>query len=662
MATPKVAVELSAVDRYSAAFGQFTGGLDRIESKVGMLDTAFSRLPFFGTALVGGLGGGAISAAIKGTIDDFDSLAKAAQKVGTSVESLSALRYAGELSGISFDSISTGLKKLSVNAADAAKGTGDAKDAFRALGVSVTDAAGALKSPEALLGEIADKFAGFEDGATKTALAVKLFGRAGADLIPMLNGGARGLAEMRGEAEAFGIIIGGDAAKAAERFNDNLTRMGQAINALKISLASGVVDKLVKLTDAWVAAKQAGFSGFEAITGIGVRGLNESISDAYANATTRIEELQTARGAVVAEQTKLLERGDKGLAAALDGKLSDLDKRIAFYRGLIKRSGGLEGDGMLSPVAPGAAPKFDAEKSAKAGKQGLSDLERFLAKVQTERMAEYEKFSREVTSDDLDQQAVTRAKEAIKAAEERSKRLQNLYGQTAQGKHEALVGNLQFIDSLKAAGDITELQAKAITDYLFAVKEAGQDAFGGIAQSIKDMGNKAADTFADMLVDGKASFSGMVSSWLKDLARLEARKALDPLTSAAGSFVDKALGSLFGGSTLGSLPAPSLAGNGYGGFATGGSFTVGGAGGTDSKLVAFRATPGEKVTIQTPAQQGNTGGGSSMVFNIDARGADMGVAARIEDGVRRAVSMSVQAVAAQADRGGSYARALGRRR
>lgn len=39
------------------------------------------------------------------------------------------------------------------------------------------------------------------------------------------------------------------------------------------------------------------------------------------------------------------------------------------------------------------------------------------------------------------------------------------------------------------------------------------------------------------------------------------------------------------------------------GFAHGGSFDVGGAGGTDSQVVAFRATPGEHVTIQTPQQQ-----------------------------------------------------------
>ena len=37
-------------------------------------------------------------------------------------------------------------------------------------------------------------------------------------------------------------------------------------------------------------------------------------------------------------------------------------------------------------------------------------------------------------------------------------------------------------------------------------------------------------------------------------------------------------------------------------YRTGGSYTVGGSGGTDSQMVAFRATPGEKVSINTPSQ------------------------------------------------------------
>lgn len=52
------------------------------------------------------------------------------------------------------------------------------------------------------------------------------------------------------------------------------------------------------------------------------------------------------------------------------------------------------------------------------------------------------------------------------------------------------------------------------------------------------------------------------------------------------------------------------------GFATGGSFDVPGHGGTDSKFVGFKATPGENVTVTTPAQQkAAKDGGNSPTIN-----------------------------------------------
>ncbi len=68
------------------------------------------------------------------------------------------------------------------------------------------------------------------------------------------------------------------------------------------------------------------------------------------------------------------------------------------------------------------------------------------------------------------------------------------------------------------------------------------------------------------------------------------------------------------------------------GFRDGGAFSIGGSGGVDSQLVQFMATPGERVTI-TPEGGGNTG----SQFNIDARGADLGIERRIERAMGRAI-------------------------
>jgi hypothetical protein len=69
-----------------------------------------------------------------------------------------------------------------------------------------------------------------------------------------------------------------------------------------------------------------------------------------------------------------------------------------------------------------------------------------------------------------------------------------------------------------------------------------------------------------------------------------------------------------GGSAIGSIFS-SLFGSLFG-FAHGGEFDVGGNGGTDSQLVAFRATPGERVTIQPQGNVSNDNRRTSHVTNV----------------------------------------------
>ena len=120
--------------------------------------------------------------------------------------------------------------------------------------------------------------------------------------------------------------------------------------------------------------------------------------------------------------------------------------------------------------------------------------------------------------------------------------------------------------------------------------------------------------------------------------------------------------SLAGGSatTSGGLGLSTTGGLGLRGYANGGDFTVGGGGGTDSQTVSFRATPGEKVSVRTPAQAAQATSGGT--YYIDARGADSEAVTRLE-GVIRTLNGSIErrAVAAVADtrmRGGALSGAM----
>ena len=188
----------------------------------------------------------------KKSIDAMDNLAKMSAKVGVSTESLSQLEFAAQLSGTSLEGLNTGLLRLSRTASDAANGLTTAQRAFDAIGVSAQKSDGSLKATDEILLEVADKFAVLEDGAAKAALAQELFGRSGAQLIPLLNKGRDGIAELTAEADRLGLTIDSSAAAAAERFNDNITRLQSATKGLVNQTTAQLLPTLEAISDRFI--------------------------------------------------------------------------------------------------------------------------------------------------------------------------------------------------------------------------------------------------------------------------------------------------------------------------------------------------------------------------------------------------------------------------
>ena len=166
-------------------------GLKDAQSSIGRFSSSLKGVGLIAAGALAGVAGGA-AVAIRSALKDADQLGKLAQSIGIPVEELSKLKFAAELSDISLESLGKSVVKLSRGMSEIAGGntTGAAAQAFKALGISVKDASGQVKSSDTILGEVADRFATYRDGANKTALAVALFGRAGAEMIPLLNQGS----------------------------------------------------------------------------------------------------------------------------------------------------------------------------------------------------------------------------------------------------------------------------------------------------------------------------------------------------------------------------------------------------------------------------------------------------------------------------------------
>lgn len=222
-------------------------GIDSAQFSAGLKSSQASLAKFGKTVAVGfaavataaAAAGAAMGLAVKGAIDSADALSKAAQKVGTTTEALSRLKYAADYSDVSLEQLTGGLGRLSKSMLEVASGSkGPAATALKALGISVTDASGKLRDSDQVFADIAERFGRMEDGATKTALAIQLFGKAGAELIPLLNSGKDGLAAMAAESDRLGLTISTSTGKAAEKFNDTLTKIG--------SILGGVVNKVME--------------------------------------------------------------------------------------------------------------------------------------------------------------------------------------------------------------------------------------------------------------------------------------------------------------------------------------------------------------------------------------------------------------------------------
>jgi ribosomal protein L12E/L44/L45/RPP1/RPP2 len=196
-------------------------------------------------------------AAGKAALDTADNLSKLSQKTGISVESLSLLKPIAEQSGVSLEGLAKGMQKLATAMVEAAGGSKEQVETFSRLGVSVKDAAGQLRPTEDVLLDLADAFAAMPDGAEKSALAVKLFGKSGVELIPVPQPGTRRHRELKQKFKELGLEISGDTARGRREIQRH-TRHGQAgaLGHCHAQLPKPHCPPCRRLADALVNARQ----------------------------------------------------------------------------------------------------------------------------------------------------------------------------------------------------------------------------------------------------------------------------------------------------------------------------------------------------------------------------------------------------------------------
>jgi len=232
-----VQFDIRAVDKTAQAFRS-------VKQRVGGLTKSIFSLR---NALAGAAGAMAFQSLATGS----DNLLKFSQRVGISVEALSQLKFVAEIGGLSIETFTMAMQRSTRRIAEAAQGTGEAKDALRELGLDASKLV--QMSPDRQLEAIADAMLGVTNQADKVRLAMKLFDSEGVAMIQTMQGGSKAILELRKEADALGGTLSTSQAKDFAAYNDSLVRLktsfsdlGKALSSILLKPIQFVIEKFAE--------------------------------------------------------------------------------------------------------------------------------------------------------------------------------------------------------------------------------------------------------------------------------------------------------------------------------------------------------------------------------------------------------------------------------
>lgn len=603
----------SVIGALRVVIGADTAALDKglkgAQSQLSRFSTGIKNAGLVAAgAFAGALGGAGV--AIRNTLKDMDQLGKMSQSIGIPVEELSKLKYAAELSDVSLESLGKSVIKLSRNMSEVAGGnaTGAAAQAFKVLGISVRNTDGTMKSSAAVMDEVANRFAQYQDGANKTALAVALFGRAGAEMIPLLNQGAAAIKAAKDEAEEFGLVVDKKTAQAAETFNDNLTRLSRMMTGVFVKVTAASSDTLANLTNTMVDAARAG-GNFEGVASA-LSGVMKVLASTVLLAANAVNQFSTYFGALISAAQKVGSFDFSGAFNDLKQGAVDVGQNFEELRT------------KLTEVWAPPQSWTDWRQSLQASNDAI----------------------REAIG--LGNQFVDMRKRDAPALPQGGENALQSYLSGIEKRKAALTAEVQTIGMSEQAQESARIKLEAltiakeknivVTDAMRAKIETAAQSFGALSQQLQEARQRWAfvensiNTVASGLTDvatgtktAKEAFAEMAKSIIRDFIQMTIKAQL---FRAASSFMG-GFGGFGGGyntSLTGGNPFPTpLA------FAQGGSFVVPGAGGIDSQMATMRLTPGERVSV---TKDGGYPGGAPITYApvIDARGVDGAQLTRLE--------------------------------
>jgi lambda family phage tail tape measure protein len=455
-----------SLKKIERAGGKASLGLSSLGERARMLTTGMRAL---GGALVGAAAVGGLATLIDRSISAADAIGKTADKLGVGIEALQELRFAAQLAGVQQQTLDMGLQRFTRRVAEAAKGTGEAKQALTDMGIALRDQHGNIRRSEDLLNDVAEAFKRTEDPAERLRLAFKLFDSEGVAMVNMLVGGADALEATRRHARDLGIVLEEDLVRNAEKARDQLDTLGKVVSAnltrAMLDLAPAIADISSGLANLAADAATAYEQIKLALSGdFNFEGLSE-------RSTRRIVEERRQELQEIARE--LNEIGDVGF---LDDPLAwgrkvalerRLQERVEQYRQWAAKLAWMQRDDGDNAPAPDGTTTPDA---IEADIRSAQDRSRRIAQIETDLQrqlfeathqgadrirAEYERLVSEMRGliepdgGNLDQVGAIMAR----AAAVRDAKLTRLAEQEAEAARRKQAANTRIMEGLRAERD-----------------------------------------------------------------------------------------------------------------------------------------------------------------------------------------------------------------
>ena len=195
----------------------------------------------------------------KNTADAGNNIDKMSQKLGLSAQTMSGWVHAANMSCVSTETFGTNLLKLNRQISAAATGNKSAQLAFKRAGVNIRDSAGKLKSADQIMLEMSDTFKKMPEGIYKSDLAMAVFGKSGADMLPLLQGGSESIKKLISQADELGTTFTDADAVASAEFCDNLDLLKKSIVGVKNTIGKQlipIISPLLKSFAQWISANR----------------------------------------------------------------------------------------------------------------------------------------------------------------------------------------------------------------------------------------------------------------------------------------------------------------------------------------------------------------------------------------------------------------------